>query len=75
MNALQLTALVCLGLVLLFAGVLAVAWVHDRFVHHEPLMGADMNAALASVLQVALCVLFGLAIAWIYYLGWCATWP
>ncbi len=38
MNALQLTAVVCLVLVALVAVVLAGAWIYDRTIHREPII-------------------------------------
>lgn len=75
MNALQLTAVVCLVLVALVAVVLAGAWIYDRTLHHESLISRELKQAiLINTAQILLCCLFGLSIAWIYYAGWCATW-
>lgn len=75
MNALQLTAVVVLALVALFGVLLGIAWIYDRTIHREPLISRELQQMiLINTTQILLCCLFGLAIGWIYFRGWCASW-
>ncbi len=75
MNSLQLTAVVCLTIVLLISVLLVVAWLHHMVAHRVSAFDAAMRRAIwINTWQIGLCLLFGAAIAFIYFHGWCATW-
>lgn len=75
MNALQLTALVCLALVLGFAGLFGIAWCWDRWMRRDHRADPALRRLIwINALQIGLCCLFGVVIGYAYFHCWSQTW-